>query len=156
LEITATQDFGGDTGFLLGLELLKAGVKVEPIKKYPTIPVMYLDDPLAKLKKWHKEKKDMFSDEAKWIHIGNMGNTLPDWFDKGKKNYENEREYKEVTAYRLGWLFEIMSCDSFREIGKYKEQVNREIDNAIKTLNLDFKRIKEYQKLFHKLLWEER
>jgi len=153
LGITTDRDFGGDTGFKLGLELLQNGVMVQPIPRYTTANIPLEKNPLEKLRELQKNKEDLFSDEAGWLHICGMGNRLGDWFDKNKKEYKQSEQFKQDCILKLGWLFEFLSCDEFNEVSDYKEQVNREVENVIKKLNIDFRRVKEYQKIFHQLLW---
>lgn len=158
LETVLEQDIGGDTGFLLGLELLANGEQFNPIPHKDNTPyyLSFKENPLETLQQMRKEKSGLFA--ADWLHIMSMANTLSIWLKDKKKREEQfslfgkGKPFVNGSEMRMAWLKEFMSIDTFEEIAEYRDYVNKESDEIIKSFNLDYDRIKTYQELFSELI----
>ncbi len=90
---------GGDTGFLLGLELFEKKIPFHFIKRSDTAILTYANDSLETLKKWRDNKEEIFKEG--WLHMYNTGNSIPTWYYQDISQREWDRKLEEM---RLVWL----------------------------------------------------
>ncbi len=61
LDVTSTSDWGADTGFVLELELLKNGVVIQSIPRFPLADIPFYKDPVSKVKELYENREGIFS-----------------------------------------------------------------------------------------------
>lgn len=141
------QDVAGDTGFKLALELFLNQAPFKPIPRQTTAEIQFAQDPLKELKEVHYDG---------WVHLQNMANTLPAWFDgsHGWRNIENKKDpiMKAFISLRLGLIQEFLDVDDYEEIENDAISAELEIADIKKAFNLDPDVINEYQKEIRRIL----
>lgn len=105
---SAPEGIAGDTGFLLGLELFE--------KQVPIYPILNREG---------------------WLHIQNVGNTIPLWFKEDLDSREWNLKYEEA---RLTWLYlmlKLLGKDNYWEIfKKVREKCNADYGKIVKMANI--------------------
>jgi glycosyltransferase involved in cell wall biosynthesis len=80
LDYTPEERFGGDTGFRFGFQLLNSGVEVKPIKANNLSNIAHETDPI-------KTFNEMVKNGLDWLHLQNVSNMIPLWFDSEEDWY---------------------------------------------------------------------
>src|SRR3990167_1879978 len=140
---------GGDTGFLLGLELFEKDVPIYPIPRSETAGLNYEEgDIIPILTQWMENKENIF--EEGWVHLQNTGNTLPAWF---KEDLDARKWQVKLEEVRLAWMYEMMRTDSFDEIPEFKKKADDIFNGVMIRCGGDLERVKTLANIFHSLLY---
>lgn len=167
-------DFKADTNFLFMLELLKAGAHFHAIPKMEIATIYNFPDPISELLRLKKEKIGPFGDDSGWIHLQTMAyHVYGLYFDVGEREALTIQSGGPVTrkihnlqgrvgepaftwalTMQIAWIKEFMSVGNFGGIQKYYEHANAEIDYIIRFARLDRRKIHQFKRIFHKLIWQ--
>ena len=131
LDMDLKEEIGGDTGFIIWLELLKAQVKIVDLPSYR--PDFFMDNLIEEMKKW----------KVNWLHAWTLGYVFSD-IDNELKAANMEPQVKESFAYRLAFLKEFLEYD-FSEIPEYRDEMVTKGKLLAEHYNLDDVKIKIYQ-----------
>lgn len=132
---------GGDTGFLLSLELFENKVPFYNIKRSDTAILSYAEDSLEALKKWRDNNEEIFKEG--WLHIYNTGNSIPTWYTADLDDREWDGKLEEM---RLVWLYLMLKLLGKPKYWKVWEKVRRKCD-------IDYDRIFEMANILNNLLF---
>lgn len=159
------EKIGGDTGFLLGLELLANGKEfiAIPHEDNTTTNLSRMNNQIDFLEKSKNNKTGLFN--VDWIHIMGLANQAKTWFKplfitQGKPHIVEEIEcfkdndvVKEGFMVTMAWFYEFLDCDSFEEIKDYRNYVKLQMEFLINRFNLNTEKIQSYKKYFHDIVW---
>lgn len=159
------EQIGGDTGFLLGLELLANGEHFYaiPHEDNTTMNLGRVVNQLKLLETSKQEKKGLFA--VDWLHVMQLANQAKTWFKplfetNGQphivdsiEGFKEDVSVKEGFMVTMGWFYEFLSCDSFDEIKEYRDYVKRQLEFIINRFDLDNHKIQEYKRYFHEIVW---
>jgi hypothetical protein len=161
------EKIGGDTGFLLGLELLANGKHfvAMPHVDNTTMFLSRMEDPLNYLETCKKNKTGLFA--VDWLHVMQLANQAKSWFKPlsitgGKphivediEGLKEDKVVKEGFMVTMAWFNEFLDCDTFSEVKDYRDYVTRQMEFIADRFNLDKDKIQSYKKYFHEIIWRK-
>ena len=159
------EQIGGDTGFLLGLELLANGEQFVaiPHDDNTTTNLSRMENQIEYLENCKKNKKGQFNID--WLHVMALANQAKTWFKPlsvtgGKphivedlETFKDHKIAKEGFMVTMAWFYEFLDCDSFEEIKEYRDYVKLQMEFIIDRFDLDKEKIQTYKKYFNDIIW---
>lgn len=168
-----TTNFGADTNFKLCLELLRAGAEFYAIPKCEIATIYNSPEPLETLKEMLEPVIGKFDRSNGWIHLQTMAYHIYGlYFDQGRREalelqsggevlplihnlsgQIGQHAFKWDLTMKLAWIYEFMSVADYSGMQKYLDHTKKELEYIIKYVGLNKNNIKEFQNIFHKLIW---
>lgn len=139
---------GGDTGFLLGLELFDKHVPFYRIPRSETASLSFQqENVISLLIQWMKDKEHIFKEG--WLHLQNTGNTIPLWFTQ---DLDSREWHKNIEKVRLAWLYTMMQFD-YIEIPEFNKRLHDVFSGVMLRCGLEIDEIQTISNIFHILLY---
>lgn len=168
-----TAPMWSDVQFYFGLELLRAGVYFETLKKNELPDIFSLIDPVTELNRQINDNSDYYSDgylhfqsigfcwsnlfydmgEIEALEKQRGGEVLPRYTNFNKTN-GNMVAYWSYT-FRTALFLEMINIPVPEKIKQYYNYMNKQIPGLIKYFDLDPKIINEVKNILHKMFLQK-
>jgi glycosyltransferase involved in cell wall biosynthesis len=161
LDHTFKDKWGGELGFLQGLQFLYHNIEIVPIKANQLADIPHKQNPF-------KEFTLMVEGGLDWLHLQNIARTIPLWFITEEEWYGNtvdRTQHKvhsmeswrgnqvilEDMALKIAWLKEYLSVDNYEEIKDFYSYIKEEIEYIIDYMEIDRAKVGDYTKAIKRL-----